>query len=104
MRPPGPSAYTYLKLLYEPIGLFVQLIHQDHLSHFDLVFHLPVLMLYFKNPGNMMGQTVIPLCLLKDSKQKSWQLGSCLEIRSKQASKKKDLSQSLSLSLPDPLI
>lgn len=102
MCPPGPSAYTYLKLLYEPIGLFVQLIHQDHLGHFDLVFHLPMLMLHFKNPGNMMGQTVIPLCLLKDSKQKSWQLGSCLEIRAKRASKKKDLSQPLHY--PSPLV
>lgn len=100
MHPP----YTYLQLLYEPVGLFVQLIHQDHLGHFDLVFHLPMLMLHFKNPGNRMGQTVIPLCLLGDGKQKSWQLGSYLEIRAKQASKKKDLSRPHSLSLPDPLV
>lgn len=44
---------------YEPIGLFVQLIHQNHLGHFDLVFHLPVLMLHLKNPVNRMGHNMV---------------------------------------------
>lgn len=57
-----PSAHIYLQLLYEPIGLFVQLVHQSHLGHFDLVFHLPVLMLHLKNPVNnrMRQSTVSP--------------------------------------------
>lgn len=49
----------YLQLLYEPVGLFVQLIHQNHLGHFDLVFHLPVLMLHLKNPINRTGQSTV---------------------------------------------
>jgi len=61
--------HTYLKLLYEPVGLLVQLVHEDHLGHFNLVLHLPVLMLHFKNSGNVMGQNTRILFLLAKGQQ-----------------------------------
>lgn len=58
-HPCDSFVHIYLQLLYEPVGLFVQLIHQNHLGHLDLVFHLPVLMLHLKNPINRRGQNMV---------------------------------------------
>ena len=41
------------------MGLFVQFIHQNHLGHFDLVFHLPVLVLHLKNPANRRKRSMV---------------------------------------------